>query len=115
MLLIERDTLRPATRRRHAIAVLGVTSLNAYHAGPAGLAALIKGQWSTETVSQIRDVLFVEDTSTIRTGNRPRVMATARNLAIGLLRLLGWDSITAATEHKAANRAEALNLLGLTS
>jgi predicted transposase YbfD/YdcC len=113
--LIERDTLHVSTGRRHTIAVLGLTSLNAYQAGPADLAALIKGQWSVETVHQIRDVLFAEDASTIRTGNQPRVMATARNLAISLLRLLGWTNITAATEHLAANRAEALNLLGLTS
>ena len=70
MLLVERDTLRPATRRRHNIAVLGVTQ-------PERLPC------------------------------RPRVMATARSLAIGLLHFLSWDSITAATEHKAANRAEA--------
>ena len=112
---VERDTLHPATGHRHTIAVLGVTSLNAYQAGPADIAALIKGQWSIETVHQIRDVPFTEDASKIRTGHRPRVMATARNLVISLLRLMGWDDITAATEHMAANRAEALTLLGLTS
>jgi hypothetical protein len=67
------------------------------------------------STSMSRDVLFAEDASKIRTGHRPRVMATARNLAISLLRLLAWHNITAATEHMAANRAEALNLLGLTS
>jgi predicted transposase YbfD/YdcC len=113
--LVERDTVQAATGRRHTIAVLGVTSLNAYQAGPASLAALIRGQWSIETVHQIRDVLFAEDASKIRTGHRPRVMAAARNLAISLLRLLGWNNITAATEHLAANRTEAMNLLGLTS
>jgi predicted transposase YbfD/YdcC len=113
--LIERGTVYLATGRRHTVAVLGVTSLNAYQTGPAGLAALVKGQWKVEAVHQIRDVLYAEDASRIRTGHRPRVMATARNLAISLLRLLGWNNITAATEHLAANRTEALNLLGLTS
>jgi hypothetical protein len=41
-------------------------------------------------------------------------MATLRNLAISLLRLLGWTNIAEANRHMAANRHEALTLIGLT-
>ncbi|MGW3134011.1 hypothetical protein [Streptomyces sp. NPDC001123] len=39
---------------------------------------------------------FGEDASRVRTGGAPRVMAPLRNLAIGALRLAGWDNIAEA-------------------
>jgi hypothetical protein len=41
----------------------------------------------------VRDVTFAEDASRIRTASGPQVMATLRNLAIGLLRLAGHPQI----------------------
>jgi hypothetical protein len=38
-------------------------------------------------------VTFAEDAPTVRTGSAPRVMATFRNLAIGVLKSLGADNI----------------------
>lgn len=43
----------------------------------------------------MRDVTFREDASQIRTGGRPRIMATLRNLAIGLIRQAGRIAIAA--------------------
>ena len=48
---------------------------------------------------------FAEDASRIRTGNAPRVMATLRNIAIGLARAAGQPNIAAATRH-CANRID---------
>lgn len=44
----------------------------------------------------VRDVTFGEDASRVRTGGAPRVMAPPPNLAIGALRLAGWDNIAEA-------------------
>ena len=50
----------------------------------------------------MRDVTFDEDRSKVRTANGPRVMASLRNFAIGLLRLLGATNIAAAVRDLAA-------------
>ena len=97
--LIERHTTRKIRRRkknsrkyttkeiRSAIAVLGITSLSAREAAPEHLAAYVRGHWSIENkVHWVRDVTFREDASQVKTGSRPRIMATLRNLAIGLIR-----------------------------
>ena len=43
----------------------------------------------------VRDVTYREDSSRVRTGPRPRIMATLRNLAIGLIRQAGYTKIAA--------------------
>jgi len=60
----------------------------------------------------IRDVIWHEDASLIRTGTTPRVMASLRNLAIALLKLLGWTNIATATNHMRDHRQDTLTLLG---
>lgn len=52
-----------------------------------------------------------EDASRIRTGTAPRVMATLRNLAIGLMRQAGWTNLAAAADHYRARPEHALDLL----
>ncbi|MCT9077914.1 ISAs1 family transposase [Streptomyces fulvoviolaceus] len=64
-------------RRETRESVYAVTSLDAYQAGPADLAAAIRGHWAVESSSHhIRDVTFAEDASTVHTGTAPRAMAT---------------------------------------
>ena len=106
--LIERYTTRTIRRRvkgshkyrkvkvKSAVAVLGVTSLPATEATPERLATYVRGHWSIENkIHWVRDVTFGEDASHVRTGSRPRVMATLRNLAIGLIRQAGHTKIAA--------------------
>ncbi|WP_225900582.1 ISAs1 family transposase [Streptomyces sp. RLB3-17] len=63
--------------------VYAVTSLDAYQAGPADLAAAARGHWTVENSSHhIRDVTFAEDASTVHTGTTPRAMAALRNLPL---------------------------------
>ncbi|GHE49196.1 hypothetical protein GCM10017673_58430 [Streptosporangium violaceochromogenes] len=50
-----------------------------------------------EFLRWIRDTLYREDDSRTRTRSEPRVMASLRNLAIGVLRLAGRTDITEAT------------------
>lgn len=60
------------------------------------LLKLVRGHWTVESHHWIRDVVFDEDRSQIRKGNGPRMMATLRNLAVGILRLSGATSIAKA-------------------
>jgi hypothetical protein len=74
--------------------LLGVTSLSAREAAPEHLATYARGHWSIENkVHWVRDVTFREDASQVKTGSRPRVMATLRNLAVGLIRQAGYTKI----------------------
>jgi predicted transposase YbfD/YdcC len=106
--LIERRTVRRVRKRAKkgkkyktvlvetAVAVLGVTSLSAREAAPMHLATYVRGHWSIENkIHWVRDVTFREDASQIKTGSRPRIMATLRNLAVGLIRQAGHNKIAA--------------------
>lgn len=112
--LIERTTHGRPGGKILCTAELAVTSAPPDVATPADLAAAARGHWSVETVHLIRDTLYQEDASRVRTGSRPRVMAALRNLAISLTRLAGWTSPTHATEHYRAHPTDTLHLLGLT-
>jgi len=87
--LIERYTTRTLRKRiknsrryktvqvKTAVAVLGITSLSAREAAPEHLATYVRGHWSIENkIHWVRDVTFREDASQIKTGSRPRIMAT---------------------------------------
>jgi hypothetical protein len=90
-----------------------VTSLSSTQADADRLAGLLRGQWSIENrLHWVRDVVFAEDHSRVRTASGPQVMATLRNLVIGLLRLAGHASIARALRWIARNPARALALLG---
>jgi predicted transposase YbfD/YdcC len=97
--LIERTiTAKGATTYQ---AMLYVTSLTAHQASPADLLAYVRGHWTVEALHWVRDVVYAEDASRVRTGNAPRVMATLRNVSISLLRLAGVTNIAAALRHNA--------------
>jgi predicted transposase YbfD/YdcC len=106
--LIERCVTRKVRRRkknsrkyktvtvRSAVAALCITSLSAREAAPEHLAGYVRGHWCIENkIHWVRDVTFREDASRVRTASRPRVMATLRNLAIGLIRRAGHTKIAA--------------------
>jgi predicted transposase YbfD/YdcC len=82
-------------------AMLYVTSLTEDQASPADLLAYVRGHWTVEALHWVRDVVYAEDASHVRTGNTPRVMATLRNVSISLLRLAGVTNIAAALRHNA--------------
>ncbi|MGI8680332.1 MAG: ISAs1 family transposase, partial [Jatrophihabitans sp.] len=67
--------------------VYAVTSLGWDDITASALAQLIRGHWAIENqIHHVRDTTFAEDASQVRTGNAPRVMATLRNISIGLIR-----------------------------
>lgn len=106
--LLERFVTRKVRKRRKNsrkyrtetltthIAQVGITSMSAREAGPEHLLAYVRGHWGIENkVHWVRDVTYREDASQVRTGNRPRIMVTLRNLAIGLIRQSGRNAIAA--------------------
>jgi len=95
------------------ITVYAITSLTAAQATPAQLAAWIRGHWQIEVLHHIRDVTYGEDASQTRTGNGPQVMATLRNLTIGILKMAGHTSIAAACRHHARDASRVLTTLQL--
>ena len=98
---------------RNCEAVLYVTSLDAAHASPADLLAYARGHWTVEHLHWLRDVVWREDKSTLRTGNAPEVMSALTNLVITLFRLQGVTKITAETRRNAQNPRRPLQLLAL--
>ncbi|MFF0034318.1 hypothetical protein ACFYS7_40670 [Streptomyces avermitilis] len=57
---------------------------------------------------------FGEDASQVRTAGAPRAMASLPNLAIGALRLTGWNNIAAGLRHRARDMTRPPAALGLT-
>jgi predicted transposase YbfD/YdcC len=98
-----------------AVAALGVASPKPDQADPADLAGYVREQWSIESLHWIRDTLYQEDKSQIRTRSGPRIMAALRNLAISALRLAGRTDITEATRWAARRMDRPFTILGLTT
>lgn len=69
----------------------GLTSLTEDKADGMDILSYNRGHWSIENeLHWVRDVTFDEDRSRIRAENGPQVMASLRNLSIGLLRRAGY-------------------------
>ena len=66
----------------------------------ARLLDIWRGHWGIENrLHWVRDVVFGEDQSQVRTGSAPQLLAALRNLVIGMLRLGGVRNISAALRH----------------
>jgi predicted transposase YbfD/YdcC len=91
-----------------------VTSLvHAQASQPARLADYLRGHWSIEALHHVRDTTFAEDTSQVRTGSAPQVMAALGNLAIGVLCRAGRLNLAAALRHHSRNPYRPLATLGI--
>jgi predicted transposase YbfD/YdcC len=101
-------------RRCTAVTVYAITSLGFAQASPARLADLIRGHWAIEAGHHVRDVTFAEDASQVRTGSSPHVMATMRNLVIGVLCRAGTVNVAATLRHHARDPRRPLDTLGIT-
>lgn len=107
-----RRTHRAGTRRWHRETVYAITDLDPHQAYRAQLAGFIRGHWAIENrLHWVRDVTFDEDRSQVHIGQRPRVMATLRNLVSSLLRHAGHANIAAALRHHAWHPPSVIQLL----
>lgn len=109
--LIERAVTEHATTTYQAM--LYVTSLTADQGQPRRPARIRASTLEIETLHWVRDVVFTEDASHLRTGNAPRAMATLRHAAISLLRAAGATNITAALRRNARKDRRVLKHLGI--
>ncbi len=102
------------SRRWRTTTAYAVTSLFHAQASPARLADYLSGHWSIEALHHVRDTTFAEDTSQVRTGSAPQVMAALRNLAIGVLCRAGRPvNLAAALRHHSRNPYRPLATLGI--
>ncbi len=98
-----------------AVAALGVASPEPEQADAADLAGYVREQWPVESLHWLRDTLYQEDKSQVRTRSGPRIMAALRNLAICALRLFGRADVTEATRWASRSMDRPFAILGLTS
>jgi predicted transposase YbfD/YdcC len=116
-----RQVLRIQRRRRlygakkwSSETVYAITDLPAEQADAAEIAAWARGHWTVEnTVHWVRDVVFGEDKSQVRTRNTPAVLAAVRDLIRGALTLAGYVN-TAAGRRAHTERHRVLALYGIT-
>jgi predicted transposase YbfD/YdcC len=113
--LVERRVTDLAGTPLSNVAILGVTSLDTTRGTPTLIAEAVRGQWKIEVLHWIRDTIYREDDSKVRTRSGPRVMAALRNLAIGALRLYGRTDIAEATRWATRNMQRPFAILGLTA
>jgi predicted transposase YbfD/YdcC len=115
-LLIERYTTYKNKGQWHnrAEAVLYITSLAADETTPEDLLAHVRGHWRVEHAHWLRDVIWKEDKSLIRTGNAPQVWSALANLVITLFRIHGVTSFARETRRCAQDPRRALQFLDLT-
>ena len=91
-----------------------ITSLPPERADAARLLDIWRGHWGIENrLHWVRDVVFGEDQSQVRTGSAPQLLAALRNLVTGVLRLGGVTNISAALRHYGWKPWEILTLTGL--
>ena len=94
--------------------IFGVTSLSPKRASAAQVLVYNRGHWQIENrLHHVRDMTYDEDRSQVRRGRRPHVMATLRNVAISLLRLVGVKNIAAATRYLGRKPERPLRFLRL--
>ena len=98
---------------RNCEAVLYITSLAAEDATPEDLLAHVRGHWTVEHLHWLRDVVWNEDKSLIRTGNAPQVMSALANLVITAFRIQGVTRYAEETRRNAQNPRRPLDLLDL--
>jgi predicted transposase YbfD/YdcC len=109
---IRRDTFDHAGNHLTKQVVHGITSLTAAQATPETLARFVRQHWGIENkIHWVRDVVYREDHQHAYAGTGAQVMATLRNLALGLLRLAGITQITRTLERIAADRTRILPII----
>jgi Transposase DDE domain len=111
--LIERYVTDLTGTPTSSVAALGVAALPTRHATPTRVASLIRQHWSIESLHWLRDTVYREDHSHVRTRSGPQVMAALRNLAIGALRLAARRDITEATRWAARSMDRPFTILNL--
>jgi predicted transposase YbfD/YdcC len=113
---IEREVCELTAKKWRDETAYAVTNATTDIAKAADLLTIIRQHWQIENSSHyVRDVTFKEDASRIRSGAAAHIMATMRNLSIGIMRLSGADENIAEGLRDAgwSSKANALRAIGL--
>src|ERR1017187_10236209 len=102
-------TARPCQRSPRSASPASAPSAPA----PEAITGLVRGQWAIESLHWLRDTLYREDQSQVRTRSGPRAMAALRNLAIGALHQAGRHDTTEATRWACRYIDRPFTILGL--
>ncbi|MGI5143819.1 ISAs1 family transposase [Streptomyces sp. CA-106110] len=114
VLRIQRKRRLYGAKKWSSQTVYAITDLPAEQADAAEIAAWARGHWTVEnTVHWVRDVVFGEDKSQVRTHNTPAVLAAVRDLIRGALHLAGYVN-TAAGRRAHTERHRVLALYSIT-
>jgi predicted transposase YbfD/YdcC len=105
---------RTRVTRTSSETVYLIITMTARKASPAHIATYARQHWGIENrLHWVRDVTLGEDSSQVRTGSRPRVLAALRNLNTGLIRQAGRTEIAATTRDATLDNDLLLALLRL--
>jgi len=115
VICIQRQVYQCKKKTERIETVYGITDLNPSQASAEQILKMNRGHWAIENRSHyVRDVTFGEDSSQIRTGSGPQVIACLRNFAIGTLRVIKKaKNIASALRELAAKPHLSLRLVGL--
>ncbi len=113
-LCIQRDCLTTATGERTTYTHYALTDLSPRQADVRTLFGLWHQHWHIENKGHwVRDVDFAEDRCSARRHHAPRVLATLRDMVIGLLRLAGAASVASARTTLSVNLHHAASIVGV--
>ncbi len=109
---IRRDVFDISGDRISKECALVLTSRKAEEMTAADVNRHTRGHWGIENKSHyIRDTAWREDASQSYAGNGPHALASLRNLAIGLFRIKGVNTIKETTELVSRDRMRALQFM----
>lgn len=113
---LKREVTNIKTKETKIEVVVGIARLLEAKESARQLLNLTQGHWSIENrLHRQRDVIFLEDKSTIRKKNAPQVMAALKNLVLSLYHSFGVRYFPAAFRRFSAAPEELFTLLGLTN
>jgi Transposase DDE domain len=108
---IERHTFFIKSGKCREEVAYGITSIEDT---PERILALNRGHWEIENrIHWVRDVTFDEDRCQIRKGNGAHIMASIRNLAISLIRLLKFRYIPRGIRYFSTHLEDLLQVVGV--
>ena len=94
---IRKKSIQVKTGKQSEQMIYGITSLPVERYGAAELLDLTRNHWRIENgLHYRRDVTFKEDAVQKKSINGGQIMAALNNLAIGILRKIGWENIAQA-------------------
>jgi len=109
---IKKKSTTVKTGKKSEQTIYGITSLPVEKYGAAELLDLTRKHWRIENgLHYRRDVTFKEDAVRKKSINGGQIMAALNNLAIGILRKIGWENIAQARRYYDAQIKKGLELI----